>query len=167
MSPKRNQYPSENGPAQSLWQAQTGKERQKRTQVRRAEADEVGVKALVLQAHVARDEGRARQQSYHMAPALTGTTTVWVPGALGQKSGLSPFMRSGSPGRAWQGMRTSVLAEASETFKNKTPHHTNVKGPRPLIMRLECWYPIASLCKDGTSGKGLLSDYAKNPEVRL
>lgn len=33
--------------------------------------DELGVKALVLQAHVARDEGRAREQSYHMAPALT------------------------------------------------------------------------------------------------
>lgn len=63
-------------------------------------------KVLIGPARGTRDAGRrARGQGRHVAAALTGTTTVWVPGAPGRESGLHPEMCPcllPVPGKVWE-----------------------------------------------------------------
>lgn len=65
------------------------------------------------------DEGRARGRAVTSLLRLQEPNRYWVPGAVGQESGLCLIMCSVPPARAWHGWRTLVLAETREAFKNR------------------------------------------------
>lgn len=67
-------------------------------------------------------------------PLVFGCQERWA------KSGVSPTMCSVSPARAWCGWRTLILVETFpngnwpfETFTNKMPWHTSLKGSNPRL----------------------------------